>query len=122
MTKSKISIRKMLVNVIMAAVIVVSMTSVVKADTWRGTAPFCDGECLPGEKQIAVSDHGDGATCWSGHKVLCQNASPTCAAKQTKAKCYGIIEICDNGHYEINGVWTSCSKYWCGFCFGFGEW
>jgi len=89
------------------------------ADTWRGTAPFCDGQCLPGEQQIATSNCGDGACCWTGHKVLCRNAQPTCQATQTNTSCYGIFLVCDNGSYDYRGVWTSCSKYVCGLCFGF---
>ena len=89
------------------------------ADTWRGTAPFCDGQCLPGEEQIATSNCGDGACCWTGHKVLCRNRQPTCQATQTNTSCYGIFLVCDNGSYDYRGVWTSCSKYVCGLCFGF---
>jgi hypothetical protein len=44
------------------------------ADTWRGTAPFCAGQCLPGETQISTSSHGDGGQCWTGNKVICRNA------------------------------------------------
>lgn len=91
------------------------------ADTWRGTAPFCDGKCLPGETQIKRDDCGNGACCWTGHKVLCKNSNPTCEAKQTQTKCYGVVKICDNGHF-VGGfppVWVSCAKYACGMCFGF---
>ena len=108
-----------LIKVIMITAITFPIMSTVKADTWRGTAPFCNGECLPGETQIATSSSGDGGTCWTGHKVLCRNSAPTCAAKQTNMTCYGIIEVCDNGSYDYKGVWHSCSKYACGFCFGF---
>jgi hypothetical protein len=89
------------------------------ADTWRGTAPFCNGQCLPGEEQIATSNCGDGGCCWTGHKVLCRNRQPTCQATQTNTSCYGIFLVCDNGSYDYRGVWTSCSKYVCGLCAGF---
>jgi hypothetical protein len=96
------------------------------ADTWRGTAPFCDGKCLAGERAVATSNCGNGGCCWSGHKVLCTNAAPTCSALQTKTSCAGVVMICDNGHYEVqivSGVptnkWVSCGKYACGACFGF---
>ncbi len=94
-----------------------------RADTWRGTAPFCDGSCNAGEVVVATSNCGDGACCWTGHKVLCRNQSPTCQALQTNTSCYGIIQICDNGHYEITQpgfttTWVSCSKYACGLCIG----
>lgn len=92
---------------------------VAHADTWRGTAPFCDGQCLPGEQVIARSSSGDGATCWTGTKVLCRNTQPTCHPAQTKTSCYGVVLVCDNGYYTIPDVWHSCSKYACGACFGF---
>jgi hypothetical protein len=95
------------------------VASVSRADTWRGTAPFCDGECLPGEVEIARSSSGNGGTCWTGTKVLCRNAQPTCQALQTKTSCYGVVMVCDNGYYSLPDVWNSCSKYACGACFGF---
>jgi hypothetical protein len=106
----------------LAAVVLLAMAAgAARADTWRGTAPFCDGSCLPGETQIATSSCGDGACCWTGNKVLCRNAQPTCAALQTRTACYGVVLVCDNGHY-VGGndpSWVSCSKYACGVCFGF---
>jgi len=36
---------------------------IAKADTWRGTAPFCSGSCLSGEEEVARSNCGDGACC-----------------------------------------------------------
>ena len=92
------------------------------ADTWRGTAPFCDGSCNAGERQVGVSNCGDGACCWTGHKALCANSSPTCQASETNATCYGVVEVCDNGYYESpTQNWHSCDKYACGACFGFGS-
>lgn len=89
------------------------------ADTWRGTAPFCAGECLAGETKIGVSDYGDGGYCVSGHKVLCRNNQPTCPVRQTRTHCAGLVMICDNGFYEApNQVWHSCSSYACGACVG----
>jgi hypothetical protein len=92
------------------------------ADTWRGTAPFCDGSCNAGERQIGVSNCGDGACCWTGHKALCSNSSATCQASETQATCYGVVEVCDNGYYEApTQNWHSCDKYACGACLGFGK-
>lgn len=76
------------------------------ADTWRGTAPFCSGKCLPGEQQIATSKTGDGSSCWSGHKVLCRNNDQTCFPHEVETECALFVLICDNG----------CSSYACGGC------
>jgi hypothetical protein len=86
------------------------------ADTWRGTAPFCDGECLPGEEEVERSECGDGSCCWTGTKVLCRNSNPTCIVTQTNTECVGPLMICDNGSYDYRGVWTSCARYLCGIC------
>jgi hypothetical protein len=91
------------------------------ADTWRGTAPFCDGSCLPGEQEVGRSDCGDGACCWTGSKALCRNAAPTCRALQTNVACKGVVLICDNGFYTQTTNqpdWHSCSTYACGACLG----
>ncbi|KAI8520941.1 hypothetical protein Bbelb_006950, partial [Branchiostoma belcheri] len=40
---------------------------------WEGTAPFCNpGGCDSGI-QVASSSCGDGACCWTGHKIKCCN-------------------------------------------------
>jgi hypothetical protein len=94
--------------------------SFARADTWRGTAPFCDGTCNAGERQIGSSSCGDGACCWTGHKALCANNSPTCQSQETKTSCYGVVMVCDNGFYESpTQNWHSCDTYACGACFGF---
>lgn len=69
---------------------------------WRGTAPFCNGKCHDGEVEVTSSTSGDGATCWTGHKVLCctkiasdaavsqcnwSGSAPFCAAPFGKATC-----------------------------------
>src|SRR5215471_7497889 len=98
----------------------VLMPRSARADTWRGTAPFCSGECKPGEVQKGVSDSGDGGYCVTGHKVLCGNAAQTCPVRETKTKCYGAVMVCDNGFYESpTKNWHSCAKYACGICLGF---
>jgi len=87
---------------------------------WRGTAPFCDGKCEKNERQIGVSDSGDGGYCVTGHKVLCaSNNDKGCAALQTRTSCYGVVMVCDNGHYlSLNQNWQSCDKFACGACLG----
>src|SRR5690348_9985804 len=110
---------KNVVKVIMIITLLCITAPYAKADTWRGTAPFCAGECLPGEAKVGESSSGDGGTCWSGTKVLCRNSTPTCNATQTNTSCYGVVQICDNGYYTVPDVWHSCSTYACGVCFGF---
>ncbi|HYD79528.1 MAG TPA: hypothetical protein VEC06_06950 [Paucimonas sp.] len=93
------------------------------ADTWRGTAPFCEGKCLPGEVEIQRSESGDGGTCWTGSKVLCRGKtySPACQPLQTNVACKGVVMICDNGYYkQTTNVpeWNSCATYACGACVG----
>ncbi len=94
-------------------------TNYAHADTWRGTAPFCAGQCQAGEVQKGVSDSGDGGYCVTGHKVLCGNNSQTCPVRETKTSCYGVVMVCDNGFYESPTTnWHSCGKYACGACLG----
>ena len=38
---------------------------------WCGKAPFCDGECPDGCKNLSVDSFGDGNKCYTGTKVLC---------------------------------------------------
>lgn len=114
------TVQLVLLKIVFLLVTAFSISS-AGADTWRGTAPFCSGKCLPGETQIAKGKCGDGACCWTGQKVLCKNSNPTCQASQTQTSCYGVLMMCDNGHF-VGGnppVWVSCAKYACGMCFGF---
>lgn len=112
------------VTIVLAALLLVGGVLQIppaKADTWRGTAPFCAGECLPGEVEVQRSSSGDGASCWTGSKVLCRNSAPTCQALQTNVACKGVVLICDNGFYTQTTNtpdWHSCSKYACGACLG----
>jgi len=119
----RLIVRFSYVLLIIAALWLSSVTNVY-ADTWRGTAPFCKGKCLPGEVQIQTSTTGNGGKCVTGKKVLCRNQAPLCQGQQTRTSCKAFILICDNGYYEAftNGTftnsWRSCSKYACGTCFG----
>jgi hypothetical protein len=41
---------------------------------WKGSAPFCGGDCNDcddGDHCVMQNDCGDGSVCWSGKKVLC---------------------------------------------------
>src|SRR5437773_2612772 len=90
-------------------------------ETWRGTAPFCSGQCLSDERQImsttcCCDENPDcGSCCWSGTKVLCEQ-DLLCLNTITIKTCYpGSLLICDSGYYK-NGIWVSCKKYYCGGC------
>lgn len=94
------------------------------AQVWRGTAPFCEGKCLAGEREIARSSSGDGSKCITGSKALCQglNTPAACRPLQTNVECKGVVMICDNGFYSQrtnSPEWHSCAKYACGACLGF---
>lgn len=69
---------------------------------WRGSAPFCNGKCHDGEVEVTSSTSGTGATCWTGHKVLCctntvsdvslshcqwTGSAPFCSAAFGQAQC-----------------------------------
>src|SRR4051812_23611174 len=96
-------------KVIVIAAMSLLITSTVRADTWRGTAPFCRGRCLPGETQIEASKFGTGGRCLTGQKVLCRNTAPVCIAQETKVLwCVGVIEFCEVGYYEVGYGWKGC--------------
>lgn len=104
-------------------VLAVGVSATARAGTWRGTAPFCAGQCLPGEREVQRSDRGDGAVCWTGSKVLCEGRipTPTCLPVQTNVACKGVVLTCDNGFYTQTTNqpdWHSCSTYACGACLG----
>jgi hypothetical protein len=86
------------------------------ADTWRGTAPFCNGRCLSGEVEITRSKAGNGAPCWTGTKALCANSDPLCIPRETQVKCVALVLICDNGYLAHGDRWVSCATYACGAC------
>lgn len=104
--------RRMVARSVLSLAAMLSVTSAAHADTWRGTAPFCNGKCEPGEKEIAKNKTGDGGSCWSGHKVLCQNTEETCFPREVTAECDLVVLVCDNG----------CSSYACGACTGEIDW
>ncbi len=106
----------------LCVVLAFALSAAARGQVWRGTAPFCNGQCLPGETQVATSKTGDGGTCWTGHKVKCQKLGgpKPCMGTQTKVSCFAVVEICDNGYYELpSNAWHSCNKYACGGCVGF---
>ncbi|KAF2154797.1 glycoside hydrolase family 18 protein [Myriangium duriaei CBS 260.36] len=47
---------------------------------WRGTAPFCNGQCDKGQVQVASDGSAGGWECWTGHKVLCCSSTQSDAA------------------------------------------
>ena len=96
--------------------------SPAEAQVWRGTAPFCEGGCLPGEREIGRSKSGDGGACLTGSKALCEGRdTKPCQSLQTNVECKGVVLLCNNGFYTQSTnrpEWHSCSKYACGACFG----
>lgn len=56
----------------MALVMALALPSGANSQVWRGTAPFCEGKCLAGERELARSSSGDGSRCITGSKALCQ--------------------------------------------------
>ncbi|KDR82337.1 hypothetical protein GALMADRAFT_237588 [Galerina marginata CBS 339.88] len=86
--------------------------------TWRGTAPFCDGKCHDGEVEVTSSTSGTGASCWTGHKVLCclktasdaavsechwSGSAPICAAPFSQADCPSGEKALTNSNYGAGG-------------------
>jgi hypothetical protein len=121
MIRSAMQMKSWFARVTVIAFIALAATA-AHADIWRGTAPFCDGQCRAGEREIRRSDCGDGACCVTGSKVLCDNDGPTCTPRQTRTSCAGVVMICDKGFFELGPEpprWISCSKFACGLCFGF---
>jgi hypothetical protein len=57
---------------------------------WFGTAPICSGVCPPGCSERARNDEGDGATCLTGTKALCD----CCSAGSQTCAWYGTAPFC----------------------------
>ena len=111
-------------TIVLIAPLFLVLPSASTAQVWRGTAPFCEGRCLAGEREIARNSTGDGGRCITGSKALCQgrNTAEACRPLQSNVECKGLVMICDNGFYTQNTSspqWHSCAKYVCGGCFGF---
>ena len=85
---------------------------------WRGTAPFCGGQCHDGEVEVTSSTSGTGAECWTGHKVLCctkttsdsavsqchwEGSAPICAAPFGKAGCPSGRNALTSSNYGAGG-------------------
>jgi len=92
---------------------------------WDGTAPFCDGSCPGNCRTVARSNSGNGASCFTGSKALC-NCCPgpgPCTPTETETACYGLVLICKNVQliFGFTGGSESitCSTYVCGVCIGF---
>ena len=85
---------------------------------WRGTAPFCGGQCHDGEVEVTSSTSGTGAECWTGHKVLCclkttsdsavsqcqwEGSSPICAGPFGTAGCPSGQKALTSSNYGAGG-------------------
>lgn len=101
-----------LAAIMLAALVFVPVTEAQEC-TWRGTAPFCSGECRAGEEDVRRDKSGNGAVCWTGSKVLCcEEQAPGaewCRPGPVQSVCIAAALVCDNG----------CKKFVCGVCFGF---
>jgi hypothetical protein len=91
---------------------------------WDGTAPFCDGSCPSNCRTLGTSDTGNGGSCWSGSKALCDCcAGPgPCNPTETITACYGLVLICKNIELVFGPTGQqsiTCSSYACGACVGF---
>ncbi|KAK5809459.1 hypothetical protein F5H01DRAFT_415453 [Linnemannia elongata] len=100
---------------------------------WDGRAPYCRGSCPSGCVLQAISNKGNGATCWFGHKELCDccgRSTPNhvCTPTITDMTCYGLIfgygvAICKDKELQLDNtghtIEKTCSAYICGACFGF---
>ena len=91
---------------------------------WDGTAPFCDGSCPPNCRTVGTSNTGNGGSCWTGSKALCDccPGPGPCTPTETETACYGVVLVCKNvEHVFISGgdQTITCSTYACGVCFGF---
>ena len=65
---------------------------------WDGTAPFCDGECAPGEtKTQPPAGSSGGKACWSGSKVYCCSHTSTGSASSA---------------LKANPEWTRYAAFW----------
>jgi chitinase len=90
--------------------------------TWRGQAPFCGAaggnKCNSTEVEVTSSTTGTGASCWTGHKVLCctktgsdsaaghcewQGSSPLCSAPLSQASCPSAQEALTSSTYGAGG-------------------
>ncbi len=59
---------------------------------WKGTAPFCDGECTGSEtKQTPPEGSSSGASCWTGSKVYCCTFTPASIGLPLVTEADGII-------------------------------
>lgn len=113
-------------SLLMAVLVMVVPSTVGAVEHWFGTAPFCSGSCPAGWTQVASTSccgnskpAGCGNCCWTGRKVKCRSPGGG-GCSQVRAKCYGIVLVCETGHYELSGAWVTCWSNPCGVCFGFG--
>ena len=85
---------------------------------WRGTASFCNGKCHDGEVEVTSSTSGTGATCFTGHKVLCctntvsdaslshcqwTGSAPFCSALLGQAQCPSGRRALTSSNYGAGG-------------------
>ncbi|KAK3052870.1 hypothetical protein LTR09_005934 [Extremus antarcticus] len=90
---------------------------------WDGTAPFCSGSCPSNCRTVQISNAGNGGSCWSGTKALCDCCAgpPPCTPTETETACYGFVLVCKNVQHIFGAAGDqtiTCSSYACGACVG----
>ena len=89
---------------------------------WEGTAPFCNDSCPKGCRATGVkSQSGNGGTCWTGNKQLCECCGSwpderPCQPTHTTTTCVVAVLICHNVVTDV--PYIECGSYACGACFG----
>ena len=77
-----------------------------KKCTWRGTAPFCNGQCLPGEVALESNRKGDGDWCTDGLKFYCCEVPDFEQYKCSWSDCGG---TCGSDDDTLTWAYTDCS-------------
>ncbi|KZT51316.1 hypothetical protein CALCODRAFT_558676 [Calocera cornea HHB12733] len=90
---------------------------------WRGTAPWCAGDCQPGEVQVgsasngatAVPSSGFGKGCLIGNKRLCSPQYSTCTSVTTAIQivCQSVegleLQVAAYSNCRVRDLAAACS-------------
>ena len=85
---------------------------------WRGQAPFCNGDCQPGEKVVKKNKQGPAGSkkCATGNKVYCcvekactwRGKAPVCNAKCLKGEFVAAEDKEGDGQACVTGKKKYC--------------